>query len=999
MTGISDIARNATNVGRNCFPRWLKRWFRRICFTAMADDGDFVTPEIQGPQLMAKKCREPGDFKWHEEIITEEATRHRWGILVPIRGTDEPAQRGKCWERLENLANSIFNTTDQSQRSMIRIHFGIDKDDDTYDNKESVTKLRNMFEGRLRLEVHFHYFPPYYSGKLCWIWNELAHNAVKMGAHFFVLLGDDIELQSRGWKHEIEDTFRRISSAQRLPFGIGCVAFRDESFEVFPTFPVLHRMHLQIFGDIFPARFMNQHGDPFVFEIYRRWGASVFSRSAKLKNMIGGAQTARYNKDTSFVWRDKVLSKAIEQLARWLQQQKCCEMRKECLDVVVPTFRGDISILRKIAHLRVSKQRASTSIIIVVDNPNLESKTRKEIKSLQSYEDNHWIRVHFNDENRGASYSRNVGMAQSFGDWAVLLDDDVIVSENLLDAYYGAIIRNPGAKILVGHTRIPSPETLLQKGLVASEMTFFYNIARRMRHPSWGVTANICVRTRTQNKVWFSEHYPKTGGGEDVDYCLNIKKKESWSDRKSVIIAVPRAVVTHPFWTNITKQVVGWAMGDVRLLVFFPENTFFALPNWAEWILLLLFLSVPYDYEDMEHLTMEIMAVVGAEIFFGAAIAYPRTSSEDGHATRILVSIIGAWLFMIQDLTRLLSKLCHLRLHQLFIQFDWMDGQKRHKESTLVSQTLKNSAFLSIYLLYNIPMPWIFVRFCSKVALQLIFMFWCTRQNYELRSESIEQENKLDLDSKIQPFVILTWQRTGSNLLCGILHNHQEVMMHNEVFHSKKIHTYHEKKLSKNQDWKWNTQSRDAHPEEFISDLFNRSPDLCAVKTTKKYKAVGFKLFPEHLCNKAKKKMFVSLMADARVKKVILKRGNPFEVYVSMLRSALTGKYLTSNLDNVRVHVDAAEFENFLVDYEKCFELYRSMLKGQDICHISYEKLVKDRSKTLQKLQMFLGVDHSYVPNALSVTQKQSSLPVSKVVENFSELKALYSCTKYSSLF
>jgi hypothetical protein len=80
-------------------------------------------------------------------------------------------------------------------------------------------------------------------------------------------------------------------------------------------------------------------------------------------------------------------------------------------------------------------------------------------------------------------------------------------------------------------------------------MTFFYDVARRMAQPPWGVTANLCIRSRAG--VWFSDAYPRSGGGEDVDFCLRLK---------DMLVAVPEARVTHPFWPRITVQVVGWAL-------------------------------------------------------------------------------------------------------------------------------------------------------------------------------------------------------------------------------------------------------------------------------------------------------------------------------------------------------------------------------------------------------------------------------------------------------
>lgn len=208
------------------------------------------------------------------------------------------------------------------------------------------------------------------------------------------------------------------------------------------------------------------------------------------------------------------------------------------------------------------------------------------LRELIDWSHNHLVRIYQNTSNVGASQSRNTGIASSFGDWVVLLDDDVIPSMNLLDAYLGAMLRNPDAIVLVGLTCLSDPSTLLQHALKASQMTFFYDVANRMVNPPWGVTANICVRGRTSHGVWFSNDYPRTGGGEDVDYCLRIKDLYPFHTRNEVIVAVPEARAEHPFWNNISRQVIGWACGDVRCLSALPLKTFFTPPNWIEFIFL-----------------------------------------------------------------------------------------------------------------------------------------------------------------------------------------------------------------------------------------------------------------------------------------------------------------------------------------------------------------------------------------------------------------------------
>ena len=146
-------------------------------------------------------------------------------------------------------------------------------------------------------------------------------------------------------------------------------------------------------------------------------------------------------------------------------------------------------------------------------------------------------------ENMGASQARNTGMAQSFGDHVVMLDDDVSPDPSILDAYLGAIDRHPAAQVYVGHTALPPPATFMEHAMAACHICYFYGISTICARPPWGVTANICVKSRTNNSIWFSDRYPKSGGGEDVEFCLRLKQGE-----QNNIVAVPEAKVTHPWW-------------------------------------------------------------------------------------------------------------------------------------------------------------------------------------------------------------------------------------------------------------------------------------------------------------------------------------------------------------------------------------------------------------------------------------------------------------------
>ena len=161
----------------------------------------------------------------------------------------------------------------------------------------------------------------------------------------------------------------------------------------------------------------------------------------------------------------------------------------------------------------------------------------------------------------------------------------MVPDENIIAAYSGAIARYPDAAGYIGLTNLPPAATLIQQALLACNICFFYSIATKMKSPPWGVTANICVKARTNNAVWFNKHFPRIGGGEDVDFCMNLRKRTGQR-----LVPVPGAKVTHPFWTKPLRQVAGWASGDVLCLDTLPSCSFYALPNWA--LIALVFLAI-----------------------------------------------------------------------------------------------------------------------------------------------------------------------------------------------------------------------------------------------------------------------------------------------------------------------------------------------------------------------------------------------------------------------
>lgn len=129
-------------------------------------------------------------------------------------------------------------------------------------------------------------------------------------------------------------------------------------------FPVMHRLHLKIFGTLFPPEFKNQHGDPYLWSIYRHQGAAVFAElPAQLVNSVGGSAQARYSKTfgSRVVWSDRVLTDAIGTLERWLGKHAPAAQRFTCMDVVVPTYRCELQALEAAAVLGAASGRPDRS--------------------------------------------------------------------------------------------------------------------------------------------------------------------------------------------------------------------------------------------------------------------------------------------------------------------------------------------------------------------------------------------------------------------------------------------------------------------------------------------------------------------------------------------------------------------------------------------------------------------------------------------------------------
>lgn len=165
-------------------------------------------------------------------------------------------------------------------------------------------------------------------------------------------------------------------------------------------------------------------------------------------------------------------------------------------------------------------------------------------------------------------------MDESSADWIAFLDDDIVPHLDLLIEAEKAIRKHPTAAGFVGNAQFPPSDTIFTTAVRIAGVTFFWDIATKISDDvPWGVTANLIARRNVRDEVKYSVIYPKTGGGEDIQFC---RDKRAYS----------------PWWNNggrSYRRFYMWSYGDGALVKRFPELSYWDhCFNSAE----MLFLSV-----------------------------------------------------------------------------------------------------------------------------------------------------------------------------------------------------------------------------------------------------------------------------------------------------------------------------------------------------------------------------------------------------------------------
>lgn len=293
-------------------------------------------------------------------------------ILLPITSQGQRRSAELCLSGLQALGQSLIPKDVQGSAlgPSLSVCVGIDDDDDTLMHMR--VGIEHAFPAGVA--VHTVFFaaadkPAHADGEtpICWMWNRLAVAAVSLlGAEWTMLLGDDVEVRPTGWPSLLAGgiswwryyVYMAITMVPILAAGaialqpaLKCMALLDAADPGFPSFMAIQSTHMKLFGRMLPGEFVNQGGDPYLFELYRSVGAADVCASVTIRNFIGGMERTIFQEGGRFAQpRYQRCSVSPMQFAKLLGDGKAQLLQKGKqarlqVAVLVPSFRADPAAL------------------------------------------------------------------------------------------------------------------------------------------------------------------------------------------------------------------------------------------------------------------------------------------------------------------------------------------------------------------------------------------------------------------------------------------------------------------------------------------------------------------------------------------------------------------------------------------------------------------------------------------------------------------------------
>lgn len=250
------------------------------------------------------------------------------------------------------------------------------------------------------------------------------------------------------------------------------------------------------------------------------------------------------------------------------------------------------------------------------------------------------------------------------------------------------------------------------------------------------------------------------------------------------------------------------------------------------------------------------------------------------------------------------------------------------------------------------------------------------------RSAIIRRSMSRRLPENLIKFLIISAPRSGSNLLCGLLNSHPQIVCFHEMFHRKAI--FYGPKNNNQYDF-GTTVERDRDPVQFLSRIYSSAHG---------YKAVGFKMFNGH-----NNSILSALIKNKSIKKIVLHRKAALHAFSSLEIARITGKYQsvgeneTSPAKSTKIHLDSNLFKAYVDQNEAFYDRVNKRIGDQPYIAIDYVDIVKSTSQ-YNKILPFIGVEDS--SSLKAIHRRQNPEKLKDKIDNFDEICGVLSGTKYA---
>lgn len=259
---------------------------------------------------------------------------------------------------------------------------------------------------------------------------------------------------------------------------------------------------------------------------------------------------------------------------------------------------------------------------------------------------------------------------------------------------------------------------------------------------------------------------------------------------------------------------------------------------------------------------------------------------------------------------------------------------------------------------------------------------------------TLNVQTQRNANEDYEKFIVLTSPRSGSNLLCSSLTQHDNLVCRGELFGEDGPHIG----LSpRNFNSNWLAMYRDRDAARFLK-CFHFNPYPAAIH------AVGFKVFPKHLMHNDYGPVISGLLADHKTKVIVLQRHNYLERYASFKKANASQQWANwiyqqnnvaaSKPEPMELTTQELDLEFLRLSQED--QVIADLVKDRPYLQVNYDELAGDFESQLGRVQRYLGVPEQPV---VVRTGRQRKGSIQENIANYAELKQYFYRSPWGRFF